>query len=45
LYEGLFNLENPNSLFSIQDKTGFNKVNYFSFINQTIDSTFKSTYL
>ena len=45
LYEGLFNLENPNSLFSIQDKTGFNKINYFAFINQTIDSTFKSTYL
>ena len=45
LYEGLFNLENPNSLFSIQDKTGFNKINYFAFINQTIDSAFKSTYL
>lgn len=45
LYEGLFNLQNPNSLFSIQDKTGFNKINYFAFINQTIDSAFKSTYL
>ena len=45
LYEGLFNLENPNSLFSIQDRTGFNKINYFAFIGQTNDSAFKSTYL
>ena len=45
LYEGLFNSENPNSLFSIQDRTGFNKINYFAFIGQTIDSAFKSTYL
>lgn len=45
LYEGLFNKENPNSLFSVQDKTGFNKINYFAFIGQTIDSAFKSTYL
>ena len=45
LYEGLFNEQNPNSLLSIQNKTGFNKTNYFAFISQTIDSAFKSTYL
>jgi len=45
LYEGLFNEQNPNSLISIQNKTGFNKTNYFAFISQTIDSAFKSTYL
>ena len=45
LYEGLFNEQNPNSLASIQNKTGYDKVNYFSFVSQTIDSTFKSTYL
>ena len=45
LYEGLFNEQNPNSLFSVQNRTGFNKVNYFAFIAQTIDSAFKATYL
>ena len=45
LYEGLFNEQNPNSLLSVQNKTGFNKTNYFAFIGQTIDSAFKSTYL
>lgn len=45
LYEGLFNTNNPNSLSSIQNKSGYKKVNYLAFIAQTIDSSFKSSYL
>lgn len=45
LYQGLFNLDNPNSLFSIQAKSGFENNNYFAFIGQTIDSTFKASFL
>lgn len=45
IYEGLFNINNPNSLLAIQDKSGYNKTNYLAFIAQTIDSSFKSSYL
>ena len=45
LYEGLFNEDNPNSLLSIQNKSGFDNINYFAFVAQTIDSAFQSSYL
>lgn len=45
VYQGLFNLENPDSLYSIQTKSGFDKNNYYAFISQTIDSVFKSGFL
>ena len=45
VYEGLFNINNPNSLIAVQDKSGYNKTNYLAFISQTIDSAFKSSYL
>lgn len=45
IYEGLFNKQNPNSLLSIQNNSGFDGINYFAFIAQTIDSSFKSSYL
>ena len=45
LYQGLFNKYNTTSLFSLQEKNGFNKTNYFAFITQTIDSIYKSNFL
>lgn len=45
LYQGLFNPKNENSLISIQNKSGYDTVNYFSFIGQTIDSIYKASFL
>lgn len=46
IYQGLFNKDNENSLFSIQSRgKGFNNINYYSFITQTIDSMYKAGFL
>ena len=46
IYKGLFDYSNDSSLFKIQHKgSGFDGVNYYSFIAQTIDSIYKAGFM
>lgn len=46
IYKGLFDYSNDSSLFKIQHKgNGFDGVNYYSFIAQTIDSIYKAGFM
>lgn len=45
IYKGLFDVDSETSLYTIQERSGFQDNNYFAFICQTIDSAFKSSFL
>lgn len=45
IYKGLFDIDSETSLYTIQERSGFQDNNYFAFICQTIDSAFKSSFL
>jgi len=42
---GLFSEKVPNSLYSVNKRSGFNKKNYYSYVTQVVDSMFNNNYL